>query len=58
MTTVCIIGVYFGTFPQYFDLWIKSAEYNNSIDFILFTDQEYQNSPSNVHFIKMSIEDN
>ena len=57
MTTVCIIGVYFGTFPQYFDLWIKSAEYNNSIDFILFTDQEYQNSPSNVHFIKMSIED-
>ena len=30
---VCIIGIYFGQFPNYFDLWLKSASYNYSIDF-------------------------
>ena len=38
MNKTVIIGVYFGKFPEYFDLWLKSAEYNRNVDFLIFTD--------------------
>ena len=55
MTKVCIIGVYFGNLPDYFDLWLKSAERNNTIKFKVFTDQQRNDLPSNVEFIDMSL---
>ena len=56
MNRICVIGVYFGTLPQYFDLWLKSAEYNTNIDFLIFTDCHYKNLPQNVRFVESNLE--
>ena len=37
---VCIISCYFGILPEWFGLWLKSAEKNENFDFFLFTDDE------------------
>lgn len=54
---ICVIGVYFGKLPQYFNLWLKSAEKNSQIDFLIFTDCNYKNLPKNVQFINMHLSD-
>lgn len=54
---ICIINVYFGTFPNYFPLWLKSAEKNPNIDFFIFSDTNYENLPSNVRIICSSLAD-
>ena len=47
---VAFIVPYFGTFPQYFQLFLKSCELNPNYDWLLFTDDERLfNYPSNVH---------
>jgi len=46
--SICIIGVYFGNLPQWFNLWLKSCEYNKTVDFLIVTDNHIQNLPSNV----------
>ncbi len=38
MNKIVVIGVYFGNFPEYMNLWLKSCEFNKEIDFIIFTD--------------------
>ena len=35
MKKIIIIIPYFGEFPNYFDLWMKSVKYNSDIDFLL-----------------------
>lgn len=55
MVSVCIVGVYFGEFPNYFELWLKSAEMNSTIDFMIFTDQKYTQLPTNVKLVNMNI---
>ena len=35
---VAIIIPYFGSFPNYFDYWLKSALANKDFDFLIFTD--------------------
>ena len=34
MKKIIIIIPYFGEFPNYFDLWMKSVKYNSDIDFL------------------------
>lgn len=56
MNKICIIGVYFGKLKNYFSLWLKSCEYNSSIDFYVFTDISYEGcKPDNVHFVNMNL---
>jgi len=55
MVSICIVGVYFGSFPDYFDLWLKSAEMNRTIEFMIFTDQRRDDLPPNVTFENMTI---
>lgn len=51
---ICVIGVYYGKFNNYFDLWLKSCQYNHKIDFLIFTDQHYSKIvPNNVKFINI-----
>lgn len=57
MYKICIIGIYFGKFPSYFNLWLTSCAYNNSIDFLVITDQYIDNLPANVKVINMSFYD-
>ena len=56
MNKWCIIGVYFGEFPNYIDLWLKSAQKNAFVDFIIFTDAKVTWAPDNVRFIYFTIE--
>lgn len=56
MNTICIIGVYFGNFPNYFPLWAKSCAKNSKIDFRIYTDANYDGVlPQNVHFVEMTL---
>ena len=54
----CVIGVYFGTLPNYFKLWLRSCEHNKSISFYLFTDADLSAYviPTNVRWITYSLE--
>ena len=55
--TICIIGVYFGELPKYFNLWKMSAEYNHGVDFLIVTDQSLKDLPANVRTLQMSLGD-
>ena len=48
---VAFIIPYFGSFPNYFDLWLKSAHKNLNFDFYIFTDNNYK-SRDNIKFVK------
>lgn len=52
---ICVIGVYFGKLPNYFDLWLQSAAYNSKVDFLIFTNQKKKELPKNVRFIEMTL---
>ena len=54
---ICVIGVYFGTLPNYFQLWLRSCEYNKDISFYLFTDADSSAYviPENVWWIPYSL---
>lgn len=51
---VAIIIPYFGSFPNYFDYWLKSALANKDFDFLIFTDNSNYRTQENVYFIKMT----
>ena len=55
---ICIIGVYFGILPNYFQLWLRSCEYNKGVAFYLFTDADLSkyDIPENVRWITFSLE--
>lgn len=54
---ICIIGVYFGTLPAYFPLWLKSCERNKEIDFLIYTDQKLDSLPNNVFVKELTLND-
>lgn len=46
---VCFVVPYFGKFPSYFDLFLKSCKYNEDFNWIIFTDdKEDYDYPNNV----------
>lgn len=56
--SICVIGVYFGKFNNYFPLWLNSCKYNPNIDFLIFNDCDYTfNVPSNVKLIPFTLND-
>lgn len=51
MKKTALISAYFGKYPNYFNLWLKSAEKNENIDFFLYGDcdvKKYEPLPKNV----------
>ena len=54
---ICVIGVYFGGLPNYFQLWLRSCEYNKEISFYLFTDADLSvyMIPTNVRWYPYSL---
>ncbi|OKZ87666.1 DUF6625 family protein [Clostridium sp. 29_15] len=57
MKKIIIIIPYFGEFPNYFDLWMKSVKYNSDIDFLLITDNDITDKPNNIKIINISFEE-
>jgi hypothetical protein len=56
---ICLVVPYFGTFKNYFQLWLDSVGVNSTIDFLLVTDQklsEYQ-LPNNIHVKEMTFQE-
>ena len=45
---IAIIIPYFGKLPNYFPLFLKSAEFNRNIDFIFYTDQKINSESPNI----------
>lgn len=57
MNKIAIVVAYFGRFPNYFPLWLKSCSYNPTVDFWIFTDQDIHEHPSNVKCVKTNLLD-
>ena len=57
MKKIILILPYFGNFRNDFYFWMKSVEYNNSVDFLIFTDNTLSNIPSNVRVVQCQLED-
>ena len=55
MEKVCVIAVYFGKFPNYFPLWLKSCGTNPTVEFLLVTDADVKNHPDNVIVYKTNL---
>lgn len=56
---ICILIPYFGKWPAYFNIFLKSCEYNSQIvDYIFFTDiSNPKKHPKNVRFVEFTIND-
>lgn len=58
MKSIGIVIPYYGKFPNYFDLFLKSCGENPTIDWLIFTDIEGKYEyPANVHRIEMKFEE-
>lgn len=57
MKRIVLINCYYGIFPDYFPLFLRSCQENSTIDFLIFTDNQYNELPKNVKFIKSTFED-
>lgn len=60
MKKIALISLYFGEYPSNFNLWLKSAEKNKDIDFLMYGDCDTSNLeiyPKNVRFVKISFEE-
>lgn len=58
MNKIALIFPYYGKYPNYFNLWLKTAEYNPNIDYIFFTDRMPSESfPPNIIWNKMSFQE-
>lgn len=59
MKRIIIILPYFGKFPNYFNLFLKSIEYNSTINWLIITDQnkEQWTIPDNCKWIMSSFEE-
>lgn len=54
---IVIIGFYYGKFPEWMQYWLRSCADNPSIDFLIVTDIELDNIPSNVRILNLSLSD-
>lgn len=52
-TKVMIIACYYGSLPDWMDLWLLSCRYNPEFQFMLVTDLPLPNCPDNVSIIKL-----
>lgn len=57
MKKIAIIVTWFGKLPSYFPAWLKSAESNNTIDFLIFCDQDISSDKDNIITYKTTLQD-
>ncbi|WP_438425911.1 DUF6625 family protein [Aquimarina macrocephali] len=57
MKKIVLINFFFGKFPWYVDFFLKSCEYNSTVDFLLFTDNKIDGKiPANMKIIPSTLE--
>lgn len=54
---IAIIVTWFGALPKYFQAWMESAEHNETIDFLIFSDQEINSHAKNINVFKTTMQD-
>lgn len=56
---LAVIIVYFGKFPKYMQYFLKSASYSSRVDFLIFTDADFDNYSKydNIIFYKFLLND-
>lgn len=54
--SIAVIVTWFGPLPVYFPAWLKSAEFNSSIDFFCFFDHEFESDANNIHIVKTTMD--
>lgn len=55
MKTIAILIPYFGKFPEWADLYFETLKKNSTIDFIFYTDCDYDSyKANNIRFIRIS----
>lgn len=57
MKKIVMIICYFGEIPDYFPIWEYSALRNNTIDFLIYTDQKSLHSKANIKVVYISFEE-
>ena len=57
MNRVGLLIPYFGKLPDYFELWLRSAEANSNIDFIILTDNNIRTVTDNIIVKKCSFDE-
>lgn len=56
-SSICLVILYFGKLPNYFEFWLNSCRYNRTINFLIFTDDRTSfDFPSNVKVVYLSFE--
>lgn len=54
MYSIVLILPYFGKLSPFNDYWIKSVEKNNTVNFLMITDQNVKYIPNNMRVVKMT----
>lgn len=58
MKNIAIIVTYFGSWPDWFHVFLETCKYNSAIEWVFFTDCNVPDkSPGNTHFVKMTLEE-
>lgn len=58
MKSIALIILWYGPFHNYFKLWMRSAEFNRTVDFYIITDNySPEQCPENIKFIHMTFDE-
>lgn len=57
MKKIMLFMAYYGKLPNYFELWMKAIEFNETIDFCLITDCPVNHIPNNAKLVLLSFEE-
>ncbi len=57
MNRIVLINCYFGSFPSFFECFLKSCEMNTEIDYLIFSDNTREDLPSNVKIINTTFDE-
>ena len=58
MKSIALIIPWYGSFHNYFKLWMRSAEFNQTVDFYIVTDNQAPDKcPKNIKFIHMTFDE-
>lgn len=57
MIKIAVVSAYFGKLPISYQAWLRSCEYNPTIDFFVLTNQNVESNVPNVRVINMSLDE-